>query len=109
MLKVLVGYPGNETEELTVVNRSLDDPPDVRQGLPLAELAELQQTAEEHLRRPGPRQLRGQPRGRDPRAGHLRARRHRGAARRLRRKSARADRARPERARRSRSSTAATT
>jgi MoxR-like ATPase len=42
MLKVLVGYPERD-EELTVVNRSLDDPVDVRQVLPLAELAELQQ------------------------------------------------------------------
>ena len=35
MLKVLVGYPERD-EELTVVNRSLDDPVDVRQVLPLA-------------------------------------------------------------------------
>jgi MoxR-like ATPase len=42
MLKVLVGYPERD-EELTVVNRSLDDPAEVRQVLPLAELAELQQ------------------------------------------------------------------
>ena len=43
MLKVLVGYPERD-EELTVVNRSLDDPVDVRQVLPLTELAALQQS-----------------------------------------------------------------
>ena len=52
MLKVLVGYPERD-EELTVVNRSLDDPPDVRQVLPLAELAELQQTAKSIYVDPG--------------------------------------------------------
>ncbi len=41
MLKVLVGYPDRD-EELTVVHRSLEDPVEVRQVLPLAELAELQ-------------------------------------------------------------------
>src|SRR5688572_17270957 len=43
MLKILVGYPERD-EELTVVNRSLDDPVDVRQVLPLAELSALQQS-----------------------------------------------------------------
>ena len=41
MLKVLVGYPERD-EELTVVGRSLEDPVEVRQILPLAELSELQ-------------------------------------------------------------------
>ena len=43
MLKILVGYPERD-EELTVVNRSLDDPVDVRQVLPLVELSALQQS-----------------------------------------------------------------
>ncbi len=41
MLKVLVGYPDRD-EELTVVHRSLEDPVEVRQVLPLSELTELQ-------------------------------------------------------------------
>jgi MoxR-like ATPase len=44
MLKVLVGYPGRD-EELTVVQRSLDPVPDVRQVLSLDELKLLQQAA----------------------------------------------------------------
>jgi MoxR-like ATPase len=39
---VLVGYPERD-EELTVVNRSLDDPVDVRRVLSLDELRQLQQ------------------------------------------------------------------
>jgi MoxR-like ATPase len=42
MLKVLVGYPERD-EELTVVNRSLDDAVEVRQVLGLEELRQLQQ------------------------------------------------------------------
>jgi MoxR-like ATPase len=42
MLKILVGYPERD-EELTVVHRSLDDPVEVRQVLPLSELSALQQ------------------------------------------------------------------
>jgi MoxR-like ATPase len=41
MLKVLVGYPERD-EELTVVHRSLEDPVDVRQILPISDLAALQ-------------------------------------------------------------------
>jgi MoxR-like ATPase len=41
MLKVLVGYPERD-EELTVVHRSLEDPVEVKQILPLSELSELQ-------------------------------------------------------------------
>jgi MoxR-like ATPase len=52
MLKVLVGYPERD-EELTVVNRSLDDPVDVRQVLPLAELSELQRTVKSVYVDPG--------------------------------------------------------
>jgi len=52
MLKVLVGYPERD-EELTVVNRSLDDPAEVRQVLPLAELAELQQSVKSVYVDPG--------------------------------------------------------
>src|SRR4029079_18125640 len=40
-LKVLVGYPERD-EELTVVHRSLQDPVEVKQILPITELAELQ-------------------------------------------------------------------
>src|SRR6188508_1156793 len=46
MLKVVIGYPQHD-EELTIVNRSLDDPVDVRQVLPLAELSELQRTVKD--------------------------------------------------------------
>jgi MoxR-like ATPase len=46
MLKVLVDYPAHD-EELTVVARSLEPPPDLQQALSLEELQELQrQTAE---------------------------------------------------------------
>ena len=41
MLKVLVGYPERD-EELTVVHRSLEDPVEVRQILPISDLAALQ-------------------------------------------------------------------
>src|SRR2546423_4596247 len=41
MLKVLVDYPAHD-EELTVVARSLEPPPDLQQALSLAELQELQ-------------------------------------------------------------------
>jgi len=52
MLKVLVGYPERD-EELTVVHRSLDDPVDVRQVLPLIELATLQQGVKDVYVDPG--------------------------------------------------------
>src|SRR6187401_3409196 len=52
MLKVLVGYPDRD-EELTVVNRSLDDPVDVRQVLPLEELSELQRAVKNIYVDPG--------------------------------------------------------
>jgi MoxR-like ATPase len=52
MLKVLVGYPERD-EELTVVNRSLDDPVVVRQVLPLTELATLQQGVKDIYVDPG--------------------------------------------------------
>src|SRR6187200_3393605 len=52
MLKVLVGYPDRD-EELTVVNRSLDDPVDVRQILPLEELSELQRAVKSIYVDPG--------------------------------------------------------
>ena len=44
MLKVLVGYPARD-EELTVVNRSLELPPEVRQVLELDHLKDLQRAA----------------------------------------------------------------
>jgi MoxR-like ATPase len=52
MLKVLVGYPERD-EELTVVGRSLEDPVEVRQILPLSELAELQQAVKSVYVDPG--------------------------------------------------------
>jgi MoxR-like ATPase len=52
MLKVLVGYPERD-EELTVVNRSLDDPVVVRQVLPLSELSNLQEAVKDIYVDPG--------------------------------------------------------
>ena len=52
MLKVLVGYPERD-EELTVVHRSLEEPVDVRQVLPLSELSELQRTVKDVYVDPG--------------------------------------------------------
>jgi len=46
MLKILVDYPAHD-EELTVVARSLEAPPDLAQVLSLEELQELQQKAAE--------------------------------------------------------------
>jgi MoxR-like ATPase len=46
MLKVLVDYPAHD-EELTVVARSLEDPPELEQVLSLQELQDLQQKAGE--------------------------------------------------------------
>jgi MoxR-like ATPase len=49
MLKVLVDYPAHD-EELTVVARSLEPPPDLQQALSLEELQELQRhTAEVYV------------------------------------------------------------
>ncbi len=49
MLKVLVDYPAHD-EELTVVARSLEPPPDLQQALSLEELQELQrQTGEVYV------------------------------------------------------------
>jgi MoxR-like ATPase len=49
MLKVLVDYPAHD-EELTVVARSLEDPPDLQQVLSLDDLKELQrQTTEVYV------------------------------------------------------------
>ena len=98
MLKVLVGYPTRD-EELTVVHRSLEDPVDGAAGAPARRAARAAgEAVQGRLRRPGPHQLRGQPRRRDARAGVVRARGDL-RARRLRRQPARPDRARPERAR----------
>jgi len=52
MLKVLVGYPERD-EELTVVHRSLEDPVQVKQILPLSELSELQRKVKEVYVDPG--------------------------------------------------------
>jgi MoxR-like ATPase len=52
MLKILVGYPERD-EELTVVHRSLDDPVEVKQILPLSELAELQRSVKDIYVDPG--------------------------------------------------------
>ena len=52
MLKILVGYPERD-EELTVVNRSLEDPVEVRQVLPLSELSALQTSVKDIYVDPG--------------------------------------------------------
>ena len=52
MLKILVGYPERD-EELTVVGRSLDDPVEVRQIIPLEELSELQRAVKSVYVDPG--------------------------------------------------------
>jgi MoxR-like ATPase len=52
MLKVLVGYPERD-EELTVVHRSLDDPVEVRQVLPITELSALQRDVKDIYVDPG--------------------------------------------------------
>jgi MoxR-like ATPase len=52
MLKVLVGYPERD-EELTVVHRSLEDPVEVKQILPLSELGELQRKVKDVYVDPG--------------------------------------------------------
>jgi MoxR-like ATPase len=52
MLKVLVGYPERD-EELTVVNRSLDDAVEVRQVLGLEELSQLQRAVKSIYVDPG--------------------------------------------------------
>jgi MoxR-like ATPase len=52
MLKVLIGYPEHD-EELTIVQRQLVDPPDLRQVLTLEELKALQRTVAEVYVDPG--------------------------------------------------------
>ncbi|HEX3292075.1 MAG TPA: MoxR family ATPase [Gaiella sp.] len=52
MLKVLVGYPERD-EELTVVHRSLEDPVEVRQILPISELSALQASVKDVYVDPG--------------------------------------------------------
>ena len=71
MLKVTIGYPEHD-EELTVVQRQLVAPPELRQVLSLEELQELQRAVFERLRRPVARQLRRRDRGRHARAGAAR-------------------------------------
>src|SRR5512132_2298854 len=52
MLKILIDYPAHD-EELTVVHRSLEDPVEVKQILPLSELAELQEKVKDIYVDPG--------------------------------------------------------
>ncbi|MBA2294687.1 MAG: MoxR family ATPase [Actinobacteria bacterium] len=52
MLKILVGYPERD-EELTVVHRSLEDPVETRQILPLTKLASLQASVKQVYVDPG--------------------------------------------------------
>ena len=54
MLKILVGYPEHD-EELTVVQRSLVPPPELRQALTLEDLAGAAARRARGLRRPGGR------------------------------------------------------
>ena len=89
MLKILVGYPRHD-EELTVVQRSLEAPPDLRRVLDLERLAELQKLVTRGVRRSGDHQLHGAPRHGDPRAGRERPRAL-GSLRLVRREPARAD------------------
>ena len=95
MLKVLVGYPERD-EELTVVNRSLEDPIEVRQILPLVRARAAPARSQGRLRRSRPGELRGQPGHGDAGARDVRPGRDL-RARRVRSEPARADRARPER------------
>ena len=68
MLKILVGYPEHD-EELTVVQRSLVAPPDLRRVLALERLRDLQASAAAIYVDPGLDQLRRPARDRDARAG----------------------------------------
>ena len=107
MLKVLVGYPERD-EELTVVHRSLEDPRRGEADPPALRARRAAAEGEGGVRRPRPRQLRGQPRCSDPRAG----RRSGSRGSRSSSRTARAPRAPSRSSRapaRSRSSTAATT
>ena len=67
MLKVLVDYPAHD-EELTVVARSLEAPPELSQMLSLEELQALQRAGGRGLRRSGADQLDGRCRDRDAQA-----------------------------------------
>ena len=107
MLKILIGYPSHD-EELTIVQRQLEAPPQLRETLTLDDLRNLQRavfdvyvdpglvsyavTLADATRNPAAHGLAG------ARAAHL-----------VRREPARADQPRPGRRARSRSSTAATT
>ena len=92
MLKVLVGYPERD-EELTVVNARSTTRSRSRQVLRWTSSRRCSSAVRTSTSTRA-RQLRGQPRGGDARAGRVRARRAR-RARRLRREPARADRPRP--------------
>ena len=107
MLKILVDYPLHD-EELTVIQRSLVAPPELKQLLSIDELRDVQAVGARDLRRSGPRQLRAPARDRDAPPGRVRAARSR-ALHLVRRQPARADLADPRRARRSRSCAGATT
>ena len=74
MLKVLVDYPAHD-QELTVVLRSLEAPPQLAQVLSLEELRQLQAQVAVGVRRPGARELGRRRRDRDAQARRARPRR----------------------------------
>ena len=98
MLKVLVDYPAHD-EELTVVARSLEPPPELEQVLSLEELQRAAAAGRRGLRRSGADQLVGRCRDRDAQSARARARRDR-RLHLVRREPARADQ--PDRRRRAR-------
>ncbi len=72
MMKVVVGYP-SDSEEATVVERSLRPAPEVRDGARHSLVGRVPGGDARDLRRSGDHRLRGLDRGRDPPAGALRA------------------------------------
>ena len=74
MLKMLVDYPTHD-QELTVVLRSLEAPPQLAQVLSLEELRQLQAQVGVGVRRSGAHQLGRRRRDRDAQAGRARPRR----------------------------------
>ena len=106
MLKILIGYPTRD-EELTIVQRQLDDPPELREIDHARGTRGLQRDVHTVYADPALDQLRDQPRRRDPQPGRATASRT-GAVHLLRREPARADQPDRRRERARTRSTAAT-
>ena len=68
MLKILIGYPSHD-EELTIVQRQLEAPPELRETLTLDDLRDLQRAVFDVYVDPGARQLRRDARRRDAQPG----------------------------------------